>query len=417
MSARPDRRRATLFLGAAFVTGFGLRLHLGTVAALSEQISESAGLGPVALGLVSTVTIGAMAVGAPLGPILSARAGPRNTVTLLLVVLAAGGLLRLVPPNATTLYSSSVIVGIAMGAASAVVPSTLVGTWPRKAGLSVSVYVAAMALGVGIAALVVHPMTLATGHWTIAFGAWGFWSLASAGIWFVAVGPTAPHAPARAARRRGLAFDWRVTVLFALPTLTGFSTIAWVSEAYRERGLGAAESASLLLVLQGIQLIAVLALPAVAGRHRFSSSVMSLLVTSLGLALVALAPASWAGLAVAIAGLGIGGSAGLAQLLIGDNSSTPQASAEVGATALTVGFLVGATGPLVLGAFQSVTGGTGAGFLVLAVLCVLGSLAVPRPSRPKALNAAAPQPPHRLKIRQNLRGGLIARAYRRDFGD
>ncbi len=175
------------------------------------------------------------------------------------------------------------------------------------------------------------------------------------------------QARARIPWRSGLA--WQVSLFFGLQSLGFYATIAWLPSVLRDNGIGAREAGLYLFGFQVLGLLALNAVPllprALAAPRVLAAAASLLNVASL--LLLAVVP----GLApLAVVGIGIG--AGIC-LMLAMSFQSERAADAAGAAALagmaqSVGYLVAAAGPVLLGLLHAATGGWAPALVVLALL-------------------------------------------------
>ncbi|WP_107775041.1 MFS transporter [Nocardioides sediminis] len=384
------RRRDQLVLaGLVLAIGLNLRLHLGTVPALMSQMESDLGLSKAGFGLVSSTCIVAMGLAAPLGPRMSARFGVDRAMTLMLFALTAGALLRLGAGTLPVLFVAVAITGAAMGSASSLIPGIVARAVPRHGGVVTGMYSSCMALGVGVAAVVSRPLATELGSWQRSLASWGILSGVTLLAWWLFAGDPANRlgvAEQRVAARPAAGLPWRsgtawlVTLMVATPMTVGLAGLAWMDPLYQERGGSPAAAAALLFVFQGVQLFALIGIPAlcqvVTDRRPVQAGCLAAILV--GLVALAAPDRTLAVPAVVLIGLGVGGATSLGMVLIGDAAPTPLASAQLGGLAYLVAFVGGAGGPAALGALRQLTGSFVPGLAALMALCLLALCFVPR---------------------------------------
>jgi hypothetical protein len=189
---------------------------------------------------------------------------------------------------------------------------------------------------------------------------------------------TAP-APASAASvpiHRGVQ-AWGLTGFFGLQSLAAYVIMGWLPSIYQDAGIAPARAGLLLALVVGIGAPISVVLPELAARRPDQRAwVVGLAAMAasayLGLLLApAAAPVVWAVL------LGTGmGAFPLALVLIGLRALTNEGTAKLSALSQGVGYLIGASGPVVIGVLRDVTGSWRAPLVVLLVLLIPRSSAV-----------------------------------------
>lgn len=387
---------AWLFVALVAVIGLNLRAPLGSIPPLLTPISTDLGLSSTLQGLLTSIGVVFMGLCAPLGHRAAARFGSELTTGVFLGILAVGGLLRLISTTTVLLLFSIAVGGVAMGAISAVMPGLIAHHLPRIKGLTTGIYSTGLALGVAAAASLAVPTETWLGGWRPALALWGV-AAAVTGIGWAVLLPRLRHGarrvvhadPDEATTSRGLPWRsrtaWWVTAFASAQMVIGFSAIAWITPYYASLGRTPADAANLLVTLQVVQLVAMLTLPTLADftRDRRPLLLITLLATSAGVCLLVVAPSALALPAVLLLGFGLGGGSTLLLVLVPDYTTGQVQAARLGAMALMVAFLLGAAGPLVIGALHDATGNYTTGFVLLLGIAVATLAVVPvlRPGR------------------------------------
>jgi len=180
---------------------------------------------------------------------------------------------------------------------------------------------------------------------------------------------------------RRVPLAWSVSVFFGVQSMAFYATLSWLPSILEDAGRSP-EAAGVLLALSALmQLGPAFAVPLLASRMADQLPLLAatVAVAVAGLAGLLAAP-GLAPLWVVLIGLAQGGSLGLALILPLLRGGDARTVASLTAMALTVGYLVAATGPWLLGAVHDATGNW---TVPLAVLIAI-TLAELVPGRPAA---------------------------------
>jgi CP family cyanate transporter-like MFS transporter len=385
-----------------FVLGVDLRLSLGALPVLMADIEEDLGLSALTQGLATSLAIACMGLAAPVGLRLGRRLGHDRAMTVLLVLLTSGIMIRGWIDGTATLLASVAVAGIAMGAGSTVIPALISQHVSRHRGTVAGVFTTGTAMGVAVAGGTALPLSDWLGGWREALAVP---ALVTAGT---VVGWEILSRRSVAVRRSGVAPDtvrttapwgtstgWLVTIYAATPMLIGFTVLAWIAPFYVAQGLAPAGAAGLFVVFQLAQFVTMLTLPAVLDRLPDKRPVLVvppvLMLAGVGslMASSLLSPQ----LAVTLLGLGVGGATALGLALVSSVSTTHVDAARLGSMVFTVGYALSTIGPAGLGALKDATGSFVVGFACLAGLGAIASAvaAALRPSRTAPCRGPASQ--------------------------
>ncbi|WP_225775209.1 CynX/NimT family MFS transporter [Pseudomonas sp. Marseille-Q5115] len=360
-SISPTRGRAALLIGALVLVALNLRPALSSLSPLLHRVSEDLGLSAAVAGLLTTLPVFCLGVFAPLAPLLARRFGPERTVGGILLLLAAGILLR-TQFGVSGLFAGSVVAGASIGIIGVLLPGIVKRDFPAHAGTMTGVYTMALCLGAALAAGSSVPLSEAFGDsWRLGLGVWLVPALIAAIAWFPQT-RSGQHARRVAYRVKGLLRDplaWQVTLFMGLQSSLAYIVFGWLPSILIDRGLSAAEAG---LVTSGsiiVQLASSLSAPWLATRGRDQR--LAILVV-MGLSLVGLFGCLYAPLSglwgwAVVLGLGQGGVFAVALTLIVLRSPDAHVAASLSGMAQGFGYTLASMGPLAVGVVHDLTGG------------------------------------------------------------
>jgi len=339
------------------------------------------GLSPTAAALLVAIPVLCFSLGALAGPLVRARLGEERTIFAMVAVVVGGLLLRAVWPT-WGLFPGTILAGLAIAVLNVVLTSLVKRRFPQHLGGMMAAYTMAMATGSSLASgLTVAVMRAADGSVRVALGVWAVTATVALIVWLPQL-----RAGAMAVGRATAAHTvpvwwyplaWHVLFFMGMQSLLYYGLLSWLPAIYRDRGLDAAEAGMLLMVFNGIAVVGNLVAPVIASRlpdQRVPVGVAISLMTT-GLLGVLLAPIWTAMLWAAILGVAQGSSLSLALLVIVLRSRDSDTAAALSGMAQSGGYLLAATGPLVMGLLHGLTDGWTVPLLFL--LAVAGLIWIP----------------------------------------
>jgi MFS transporter, CP family, cyanate transporter len=384
----PTSRTARLLLAATLVLiGFCLRPLYTSLGAVLPDVIAATGLGAGQASLLTTLPVLCLGLFGPLAPILSRRFGTERTVLAFLVILGLGTALRgagAVP----ALTLGTLVAGIAIANLNVALPGLIKRDFSDCAGLMSGFYVMALCGGAALAAGLTVPIQRAAGgSWATALGFWALPCLAAIPLWAAQVPRGACRARATTLRVRGIwrsPLAWMVTAFMAFQSMFSFSVFGWLSPILQSRGIGAAEAGAIVSGSVLCQTVACLVAPPFAA-SRPDQRLINVVVTLTALAgflgcIFAPLPTVW-GWAI-LQGVGQGALTSVALTLIVLRAADAHVAAELSSMVQSLGYGIGATGPLLVGLIQSRTGGfeaVGAFFLATGVCCAIAGFLAGQP--------------------------------------
>jgi CP family cyanate transporter-like MFS transporter len=233
--------------------------------------------------------------------------------------------------------------------------STRVATRPA---LGTGAYAGGIVAGSTLAAALAVPLAFG-GQWRSSLLIISVTSLVSLVAWLVLVrgdggvirGLRAPTIP------WGNRTGWLLMVVFGLQSILYYGVVAWLPNAFVERGWNAADAGSLVALCNGVGLLTTIGVPLVADRYgsRRSQLTVASIVATLTLVAIIAVPAFAYGW-VAVLGLALGAVFPLVLTLPIDVTTDPRQVGSIAALMLLGGYIISATGPFALGAARDLTG-------------------------------------------------------------
>ena len=355
----PDVRIPLGVVVGLFLASVALRPQLLAIGPLLPLIREDLDLPASLGGLLTTIPVLCMGIFAPIGPRIAARLGPRTAFAVCLGLIVAFGLLRAVAPNFPLILLATLGLGVGVGIAGAI-PSMIVSQrMPERPALGTGAYAGGIVTGSTIAAAVAVPLAL-DGDWRLSLLLLSAVSILSIAAWLLLVrgegrvprlDPTARRLPWRSGT------GWLLVLLFGLQSLMYYGIVAWLPNAFVERGWSTADAGSLIAVFNGVGLVTTIGVPLVADRlgARRPQLLASSVVATAALAGIIVAPALAYGW-IAVLGLALGAVFPLVLTLPLDVTDDPGQVGSVAALMLFGGYILSSLGPFILGAARDLTG-------------------------------------------------------------
>jgi MFS transporter, CP family, cyanate transporter len=373
----PARSSALVPLSALAVVGVVfVALNMRTAVAEIPPVLPDLGLSSAAQSVLAAVPVICFGLAALGAPALRTWLGEERGVLLALVVLFAGILGRAVWPESVGLFGGTVLAGCAIAVMNVLVPSLVRRRCPGHVGLMMGVYTTALVGGGSLAAATTVPLRdAADGSLHVALGIWAIPVLVGIVAWLPQRGHGAPPAtPGAREAIRALARSpvaWYVTAFMGLQSLLYFAPLSWLPAIHRDQGIDPATAGVLLSTMNLISIPTTFLAPVLAHKMRDQRKAVagSVALTAIGLAGVLLAPSSTALVWVVIMGLGQGAALSLALLMIVLRAGDDNTAARLSSMAQGFGYLLAATGPLLMGLLHAATGDWTVPLLALIALC------------------------------------------------
>ena len=370
------RRPAVLFALVVVLAAVNLRPALAAVGPVLTEVRTDLGLSGGGAALLTAVPVLGLGLLAPVAPALARRWGIEPVIALVLALLGAGLLVRVVGGTAL-LFAGTALAAGAIAVANVLLPALVKRDFPASTGTMMGVYTMSLTGSAALAAGSTAPLAGAAGGWRTGLGAWVVPAAAALLVWLplarhpTPADPGAPAGVGAAALRRD-PLVWQVTLFFGLQSLSFYAVLSWLPTIYRDEGYSAVAAGAVLSGSALVQIPVTLLLPRLAARARaqWPHALAATLLTALGLAGVLLAPTAAPYLWAALLGIGQGGAFAVALLLVVLRARTPADTAGLSAHAQSVGYVLAAAGPLLVGAVHDRTGSWTPPLLLLLALLV-----------------------------------------------
>jgi MFS transporter, CP family, cyanate transporter len=384
--ARSRPRSAVLLALAVALAAVNLRPALASVGPVLSELRADLGLSGGTTAVLTSVPVLCLGLLAPAAPALARRWGIEPVVALVLGALSTGLLVRVLGGPAA-LFAGTVLASGAIAIGNVLLPALVKRDFPASTGMMMGVYTMSLSGSAAVAAGTTAPLAEATGHsWR---GGLGVWAVLAA----VALLGWLPLARGRTATvedggRRSLLRDplaWQVTAFFGLQSLSFYAVLSWLPSVYRDAGYSAVAAGAVLSGSALVQIPVTLLLPRHATRARTQRphALAATVLTAAGLTGVLVAPTGAPYLWAALLGVGQGGAFAVALTLLVLRAGTGADTAGLSAMAQSVGYVLAASGPLLVGAVHDRAGSWTPPLALLLVLLVPQAVAGALAGRPR----------------------------------
>ena len=360
----PEQNKKVLLIVAIAVIAFNLRPAISAVGPLIYEIRIDTGLSNTLLGMLTTLPVLAFGLFSILTPFFTKKLGTEGTMTLALLLLTAGLLIRVYPAHAA-LFAGTAILGVGIALGNVLLPGIVKKSFPNRYGLVTGIYSAMLGTGAAVSSGISVPVSegLDLG-WRWALGIWAFFSFIALLVWLPQMKKNIPVVASRSFKNAlkhltnsGIALN--VALFMGLQSFTFFIIVAWLPEVLIERGMDSARAGLMLAIVQGSGVLGTFLMPAWASRRQRQRLPVAILigfeVVSL-LGLIFITDTTYTEFWASILGISLGGSFGMALLFIVLRTSDTQTANELSGMAQSVGYTLAAIGPALFGAFHDYVG-------------------------------------------------------------
>jgi CP family cyanate transporter-like MFS transporter len=371
------RRHRYLLVAGMLLVAVNLRAALGSVGPLVEPVMEATGLSAAAFGLLTTLPLIAFGAVSMLAPGVTRRLGLGGALVLALSLILTGAGARPFG-GVALLFAGTALLGVGIALGNVLMPALVKQHFAERSGPLTSLYSSAMGLGATIGAGVSVPLSRTIG-WRAALAVWAipaaiallFWLPRARGAKRARREAATPAGALPSVARSPLA--WQIALFMGFQSLTFYVVLAWLPDLLQSRGMDASAAGWLLALSQATGIAGSAIIPAFAARRSDQTAVVWLLgaLESVSLLGLLLSGGGWpAGVWVGILGFVMGGTFSLALLFLVLRARDTPTSARLSGMAQSVGYLIAAAGPALIGWVRDATG-----TWTIPLLCLFGVLA------------------------------------------
>jgi CP family cyanate transporter-like MFS transporter len=393
-NAPPTESRAArvLVLVGIVVLAFNLRPAAVSVGPVLDEIRAGLGMTGTEAGVLTALPVVAFALFGALAPRIAALVGTHRLTLLALVGVVVGLFCRSRVDSVVPFLALSLLALAGMATANVLLPSLVKAHFPHRIGLLTSLYSTSLAIGLTSASIATVPISDAVGDWRDGLAAWAITAVVAALPWLALVRHDRPPAdpdrdghtpiPLRAVARTRIGL--LMALFFGLQSLQAYAIFGWFAAIFRDSGFSPASAGALLGVVTGVSIPLSFLIPSLAARMRDQRPLVWAIVGCypVGYAGMILAPTQGAVLWAVLVGVGTC-TFPLILTQINLRARTPAGTAALSGFTQSTGYLLAALGPFGFGLLHDLSGGWDLPLLALVALTVpllVVGLAVSKPA-------------------------------------
>ncbi|EHF1229758.1 CynX/NimT family MFS transporter [Salmonella enterica] len=378
----PRGKQGALLIAGILMIATTLRVTFTGAAPLLETIRSDYGLSTAQTGLLTTLPLLAFALVSPLAAGIARRFGMERSLFAAMLLICAGIALRSLP-SAALLFAGTAIIGCGIALGNVLLPGLIKRDFSQHVARLTGAYSLTMGAAAALGSALVVPLALHGFGWRGALLMLMLFPLLAFLIWLPQWRTTrsANLSSSRALHERGIwrsPLAWQVTLFLGLNSLIYYVIIGWLPTILISHGYSEAQAGSLHGLLQLATAAPGLAIPLILHRfndHRWIAALVSLLcaVGAAGLWFVPGQAIIW----TLLFGFGSGATMILGLTFIGLRASSAHQAAALSGMAQSVGYLLAACGPPVMGKLHDASGSWYlplSGVTVLAIIMAIFGL-------------------------------------------
>ncbi|MFK3703736.1 CP family cyanate transporter-like MFS transporter [Raoultella sp. BIGb0138] len=368
-------RRNLLLIAGILLIATTLRVTFTGAAPLLDAIRAEYGLTTAQTGMLTTLPLLAFGLVSPLAAGVARRLGIERSLLLALVLICLGIGLRSLPSTAL-LFIGTAIIGCGIALGNVLLPGLIKRDFAQHVAKMTGAYSLTMGGAAALGSAMVVPLALAGFGWRGALFMLMAFPLLALLFWLPQARKqaTAPLTGSGAMHNRGIwrsALAWQVTLFLGINSLVYYVVVGWLPAILQSLGYSEAQAGSLHGLLQLATAAPGIAIPLIL--HRLKDQRGIAILVALMCAVSAGGLWFWPGQAVLwtlIFGFGSGATMILGLTFIGLRASSAHQAAALSGMAQTVGYLLAACGPPVMGKIHDANGDWHIPLIAVALISV-----------------------------------------------
>ncbi|WP_404655908.1 CynX/NimT family MFS transporter [Raoultella ornithinolytica] len=372
------RRHLLLIAGILFIAST-LRVTFTGAAPLLDAIRADYGLSTAQTGMLTTLPLLAFGLVSPLAAGVGRRLGIERSLLVALVLICLGIGLRSLPSTAL-LFGGTAIIGCGIALGNVLLPGLIKRDFSQHVARMTGAYSITMGGAAALGSAMVVPLALAGFGWHGALLMLMVFPLLALLVWLPQTRKTAtaPLTGSGAMHNRGIwrsALAWQVTLFLGINSLVYYVIIGWLPAILQSLGYSEAQAGSLHGLLQLATAAPGLAIPLIL--HRLKDQRAIAIIVALMCAISTCGLWFWPGQAVVwtlVFGFGSGATMILGLTFIGLRANSAHQAAALSGMAQTIGYLLAACGPPLMGKIHDANGDWQIPLLAVALISVVMAL-------------------------------------------
>ncbi|EMY7924836.1 CynX/NimT family MFS transporter [Klebsiella aerogenes] len=378
VSSSANGSKLLLIVGILFIAAT-LRVTFTGIAPLLDAIRAEYQLTTAQTGLLTTLPLLAFGLVSPLAAGVARRFGIERSLLLAMVIICLGIGLRSLPSTAW-LYLGTALIGCGIALGNVLLPGLIKRDFSGHVARMTGAYSITMGAAAAAGSAMVVPLALVGFGWRGALLLLMIFPLFALFLWLPQARRQAstPMTGSGAAHNRGIwrsALAWQVTLFLGINSLVYYVIVGWLPAILQSMGYSEAQAGSLHGLLQLATAAPGLAIPLVLHRLKDQRGIAVLVAlmcvfSTLGLWLLPGQAVIW----TLIFGFGSGATMILGLTFIGLRASSAHQAAALSGMAQTIGYLLAACGPPLIGKIHDAYGDWHIPLIIVALIAVVMAL-------------------------------------------
>ncbi|PTK60958.1 MFS transporter [Staphylococcus nepalensis] len=359
-----------------------LRAPLTSVGPVVDEIKHVMEINNSVAGILTTIPLIIFAVVSPLVSRVTARLTMSRTILYSTILLIIGLYLR-VAGDFTLFIIGTLVLGIAIAFGNVVLPSYVKWYFPMQIGVATGIYSGTMNFTAGLGGGLSFPLSQSPLGFRLSLSFWIILAIIAIILWIPKARSGAKlekqtidetqwkqHKKINIAKSK---LAWMVALTMGFQSMVFYTVVAWVPSILVDRGLDPSTAGYLLMLNQFSQVPMTFTFPIIASKLK-DQRILVVIITILflvGFGLFFTQSLVLLIIGIIIAGLAMGACFSLCMTFFSIRARTSDGSISLSGFGQSVGYLIAAVGPFLIGYLHDFTGSWVSGIIALLLMTVL----------------------------------------------
>ncbi|RIL43113.1 MFS transporter [Staphylococcus gallinarum] len=360
-----------------------LRAPLTSVGPVVDEIKHVMEINNSVAGILTTIPLVIFAIVSPVVSKVTARLTMSRTILYSTILLIFALYLR-VAGDFTLFIIGTVVLGIAIAFGNVMLPSYVKWYFPLQIGVATGIYSGTMNFTAGLGGGLSFPLSqISPLGFRLSLAFWIVLAIIAIILWLpkARIGATLERAamdsnetvkPKKVKITRSK-LAWMVALTMGFQSMVFYTVVAWVPSILVDRGLDPSTAGYLLMLNQFAQVPMTFTFPIIASKLK-DQRILVIIITLLfivGFSLFFTQSLVLLIIGIVIAGLAMGACFSLCMTFFSIRAKTSEGSISLSGFGQSVGYLIAAVGPFLIGYLHDATGSWISGIIALLVMSVL----------------------------------------------
>ncbi|MEB8173630.1 MFS transporter [Staphylococcus equorum] len=360
-----------------------LRAPLTSVGPVIEEIKQVMEIDNSVAGILTTIPLIIFAIVSPLVSKVTSRLTMSRTIFYSTILLIVALFLR-IAGDFNLFIIGTLLLGIAIAFGNVVLPSYVKWYFPMQIGLATGIYSGTMNFTAGLGGGLSFPLSeISPIGFRLSLSFWIIFGVIALLLWIPKARTgakleqaTVDQSKLKTSKKVNIVkskLAWMVALTMGFQSMVFYTMVAWVPSILIDRGLEPTTAGYLLMLNQFSQVPMTFIFPIVASKLK-DQRILVVIITILfliGFSLFFTQSLVLLIIGIVIAGLAMGACFSLCMTLFSIRANTSEGSISLSGFGQSVGYLIAAIGPFLIGYLYDATGSWNSGVVALIIMSIL----------------------------------------------